>query len=155
MIRRVLDRVIGADNERRDFSESGQEDWYRHHKRALTSGQRAADAMRNGMGSWPFVITALCFLAMWVLSDGWGIDVFPWILLNLLLSCVAALQAPIILMAVKRADEVAAALAKHDADVNVEAEKRIEELQARIFVLENEKHDEILRGIDEILRTIR
>jgi len=124
--------------------------WHARHKSSLTFGQRAADVMRNGMGSWPFVLVSLIFLAAWMRWDAWGVDVFPWILLNLLLSCVAALQGAVLLIAAKRADEVAAALAKHDADVNVEAERRIEQLQVRIAVLENEKHDEILRGIAEI-----
>jgi uncharacterized membrane protein len=130
-------------------------DWHTHHKNGLTFGQRAADAMRNGMGSWPFVLLSLVFLAVWMRWDAWGVDVFPWILLNLLLSCVAALQGAILLIAAKRADQIAAALAKHDADVNIEAERRIEQLQLRIAVLENEKHDEILHGIAELRQELR
>jgi len=129
--------------------------WHAHHKEGLTFGQRAADLMRNGMGSWPFVLISLVFLAAWMRWDAWGADVFPWILLNLLLSCVAALQGAILLIAAKRADEVAAALAKHDADVNIESERRIELLQVRIAVLENEKHNEILRGIAELRHDLR
>ncbi len=75
---------------------------------------------------------------------------FKFFILNLLLSCVAALQGAILLIAAKRADEVAASLAHYDAEVNIEAEKRIEQLQIRIAVLENEKHNEILRGIADI-----
>ncbi len=72
--------------------------WARHpHVRSgadLTRGERAADAMRNGMGSWPFIFGALTFLAAWMLSDGAGTDLKPWIVLNLILSCLAGLMIP-------------------------------------------------------------
>jgi uncharacterized membrane protein len=131
------------------------DDWYPHHKDTLTLGQRAADLMRNGMGSWRFVMASIVFLAAWVRLDGGGLDPSPYFILNLLLSCVAALQGAVLLIAAKRADEVAASLARYDAEVNIESEKRIEQLQIRIAVLENEKHGEILRGITEILTEVR
>jgi uncharacterized membrane protein len=155
MIRRILNRLTRPDDERQEFSEAQQKDWYRHHKQTLTLGQRAADAMRNGMGSWRFVIASIVFLAAWVETDGAGFDPPPYFILNLLLSCVAALQGAILLIAAKRADEVAASLARYDAEVNIESEKRIEELQVRIAVLENEKHEEILDGIAEILAEMK
>ena len=59
----------------------------------LTLGERSADRLRNGMGSWAFVFAALLFLAVWMaFNRNVGFDPFPFILLNLLLSCVAALQ---------------------------------------------------------------
>ena len=59
----------------------------------LTRGERAADQMRNGMGSWPFVFVALVFLAVWMaFNRDTGFDPYPFILLNLVLSCIAALQ---------------------------------------------------------------
>ncbi len=119
--------------------------WHQRHRADLTCGQRAADAMRNGMGSWTFVASALVFLVAWIWSNGLGADLFPWILLNLLLSCVAALQGAVLLIAAKRADEVAAFLAKNDAEVNLSSEARIEDLQIKIARLENAKHDELLR----------
>ncbi len=155
MITRILDRLTRLNGGQRvDLSEAEQKNWYRHHKQALTCGQRAADGMRNGMGSWRFVVASIVFLATWIRWDGGGLDPAPYFILNLLLSCVAALQGAVLLIAAKRADEVAAALAKHDADVNIEAERRIEQLQVRIAVLENEKHDEILDGIAEINRAL-
>ncbi len=124
--------------------------WHQRHRETLTLGQRAADAMRNGMGSWTFVGAALVFLVVWIWSNGLGVDLFPWILLNLLLSCVAALQGAILLIAAKRADEVAAVLAHNDAEVNLSSEERIEDLQIRIARLENVKHNEILRELREL-----
>lgn len=61
----------------------------------LTRGERAADLLRNGMGSWSFVAAAILLLAIWMVGNGsTGFDPYPLILLNLVLSCLAALQAP-------------------------------------------------------------
>jgi uncharacterized membrane protein len=102
------------------------------HRAKLSMGDRAADKMRNGMGSWAFVFGSLFFLAGWTtLNSLHGIhhwDKFPFILLNLFLSMLAALQGAILLIAAKRADGISAAMAQHDYETNVHAEKEIEEL---------------------------
>jgi len=88
----------------------------------LTRGERAADLLRNGMGSWGFVLSALAFLAGWMIANGSeGFDPYPFILLNLILSCLAALQGAILLIAAKRADALSRALAEHDYETNLEA----------------------------------
>ena len=88
----------------------------------LTLGERAADVMRNGMGSWPFVFSALGFLTLWMIYNGrHGFDPYPFILLNLLLSCLAAMQGAILLIAAKRADTISSELAQHDFDLDKEA----------------------------------
>lgn len=75
----------------------------------LKLGERAADAVRNGMGSWAFVFVFTGFMAVWMgINDGHGFDPFPYILLNLMLSTLAAIQGAILLIAAKRADQVAA-----------------------------------------------
>ena len=80
----------------------------------LTLGERAADRLRNGMGSWSFVVTALVFLAGWMIGNGGdGFDPYPFILLNLILSCLAAMQGAILLIAARRADQISAELAAH------------------------------------------
>ena len=109
----------------------------------LTLGERAADAMRNGMGSWAFVFGALIFLSIWMLYNGkGGFDPYPFILLNLVLSCIAALQGAILLIAAKRADQISSELAKHTYEIDQEnlvltkeismLTKRIDELTAAI-----------------------
>lgn len=100
-----------------------QHSWHKHpHVRTaaqLTLGERAADRMRNGMGSWAFVFCAIAFLGIWMLMNGQhGFDPFPFILLNLILSCVAALQGAILLIAAKRQDQISSELAVHDYEVN-------------------------------------
>lgn len=83
------------------------------------------------MGSWAFVFGALTFLALWmVLNRNTGFDPYPFILLNLVLSCVAALQGAILLIAARRADQINAELAVHDYATNAEALEAIHRLEA-------------------------
>ncbi len=108
--------------------------WHRAHKESLTTGERAADKLRNGMGSWPFVFSFLLFMVVWAFLNTsaavnhW--DKYPFILLNLFLSMLAGLQGAILLIAAKRADGISAAMAEHDYKTNVEAKKEVEELMA-------------------------
>ena len=95
----------------------------------LTRGEQAADLLRNGMGSWAFVLIALAFLAGWMFANGSeGFDPYPFILLNLILSCLAALQGAILLIAAKRADGLSRDLAEHDYQTNVEAVRILKEI---------------------------
>ena len=107
----------------------------------LTLGQRAADRLRNGMGSWPFVFGALIFLAVWVIFNGdTGFDPFPFILLNLFLSCLAALQGAILLIAAKRSDAISAELAHHDFQTDKEALELLREIRPLLDQLLEEKN---------------
>jgi uncharacterized membrane protein len=102
-----------------------------HSEHELTTGQRAADALRNGMGSWPFVLGAMAFLGAWIAYNrNHGFDKYPFILLNLVLSCVAALQGAILLIAAKRQDQIASQLALHDYETNLEADQIIKQVHA-------------------------
>ncbi len=97
----------------------------------LSLGERAADRLRNGMGSWGFVFTALVFLAGWMAGNrGVGFDPYPFILLNLILSCVAALQGAILLIAARRSDQISAELATHDYQTNLDAADMIRHIEA-------------------------
>ncbi|NYI42128.1 DUF1003 domain-containing protein [Demequina lutea] len=106
--------------------------WHQAHKEHLTSGERAADSMRNFMGSWGFVTGFIVFMILWATANsvakGW--DPYPFILLNLFLSMLAGMQGAILLIAARRQDAIAAALAQHDYDTNVAAKKDIEMLLA-------------------------
>jgi len=99
----------------------------------LTLGERAADRLRNGMGSWGFVFAALLFLAGWMVGNrGSGFDPYPFILLNLILSCLAALQGAILLIAAKRADQISSELAAHDFAADQESDELIKEVRALV-----------------------
>ncbi len=111
--------------------------WRRHpavrHDGELTFGERSADRMRNGMGSWAFVIAALVFLAGWMtLNRGSGFDPYPFILLNLVLSCIAAMQGAILLIAARRSDQITAELAQHDYLTDMGAAAGIDELKIAV-----------------------
>ncbi len=118
----------------------------------LTFGERSADRLRNGMGSWIFVFGALVFLAIWMLGNGLRgrpFDPYPFILLNLVLSCLAALQGAILLIAAKRSDQVSAELAQHDYETDVKAEERVEALGTAIAELYAE-HQRLHRQIADL-----
>lgn len=111
----------------------GTRNWHVEHQHSLTRGERAADGLRNGMGSWPFIGAFVTVMLLWaglntfVLARGaW--DPYPYILLNLFLSMLAGLQGAILLIAAKRQDAIAAAMAQHDYDTNVAAKSEIERL---------------------------
>lgn len=108
------------------------DNWHDVHRTELTRGERAADVLRNGLGSWVFVGVFILFMALWAVVNvvvvPW--DPYPFILLNLFLSMLAGLQGAILLIAAKRQDAIAAALARHDFETDVSAKVQIEELMA-------------------------
>jgi len=102
----------------------------------LTLGERAADRLRNGMGSWTFVFGSLLFLTGWMLGNrSSGFDPYPFILLNLVLSCLAAMQGAILLIAAKRADSISSELAAHDYAADVESAATVREVRALVRAL--------------------
>jgi len=111
----------------------------------LTTGERAADAMRNGMGSWAFVGAFGLFLLTWVIANSvfrlfsssgrHGFDPYPYILLNLFLSMLAAIQGAILLIAAKRSDQIASLLAEHDYETDTHAFERIDAVYANVVEL--------------------
>ncbi|SDS33866.1 DUF1003 domain-containing protein [Agrococcus carbonis] len=107
-----------------------EDNWHSRHKDDRTFGQRAADVLRNGMGSWTFIGVFLLLMVAWmVLNERWvGWDPFPFILLNLMLSLLAGLQGAILLISAKRQDAISAALAQHDFETDVAAEEEIARL---------------------------
>ncbi len=125
--------------------------WHEKHRKTRTRGQRAADIMRNGMGSWPFVGGFLIFMVIWAVLNTRGVtwDPYPYILLNLLLSTLAGLQGAILLIAAKRQDSIAAALAQHDYETNTSAKADIE----RVLKL-NTEHTLMIQELQEILRRL-
>ena len=105
----------------------------------LTFGQRVADKMASVAGSWPFIIIFCVILACWialnVLMAVRAFDPYPFILLNLALSCLAAIQAPIIMMSQNRQNEKDRAKADSDYRVNLKSEIILEDLHQKIDLL--------------------
>jgi len=95
-----------------------------------TLGERAADHMRHGMGSWPFVFGFVVFMTAWMFvnsNTNHPFDAYPFILLNLMLSTLAGLQGAILLIAAKRADRISAELAKYHLEVSEATKQMLEE----------------------------
>ncbi len=114
-----------------------------------TFGQRVADRVATFGGSWTFIISFMCFLFCWIGINVFflynkGFDPYPFILLNLILSCIAALQAPIIMMSQNRQEEKDRERAKKDFIVNLKAEKEIRLLQDKLDHILKHQHQELI-----------
>ena len=116
-----------------------------------TLGQRVADKVATFGGSWTFIIIFFTFLLIWMFLNFWmlhnkGFDPYPFILLNLILSCLAAIQAPIIMMSQNRQEDKDRERAEHDYKINLKAELEIKLLSEKIdhlLVHQNKKLLEI------------
>jgi uncharacterized membrane protein len=128
--------------------------WHQRHLDTLSFGQRLADKVANGMGSWKFIIIQTILVAVWMIFNfvafiyHW--DPYPFILLNLLFSTQAAYAAPIIMMAQNRQSERDRAQAQADFETNVAAKKEIEDLQITLANIEADKLDKIIRLLEEM-----
>jgi len=128
----------------------------------LTVGQRVADRVASFGGSWTFILIFSGVIAVWVVVNARSqapVDPFPFILLNLLLSCLAAIQAPVIMMSQNREAAKDRLDAQHDYEVNLKAELEIGALHAKLDELRDaqwrtlielqERQMAILQRLDE------
>ena len=131
--------------------------WLDKHRETLTYGQRIADAVANGMGSWAFIIGQSVFVVIWMALNVVGFirhwDVYPFILLNLIFSTQAAYAAPIIMMAQNRQGQRDRVQAQADYDTNIEAKLEIESLQVQLTKIETEKLDKIMAMLEEMKKS--
>jgi uncharacterized membrane protein len=114
-------------------------------EKVLTTGQRIADKVATFGGSWTFIILFGVFIFIWItLNVYWflnkGFDPYPFILLNLILSCIAALQAPVIMMSQNRQEEKDRDRAKKDYMINLKSELEVRTLHEKIdhFVMDQQ-----------------
>ena len=103
----------------------------------LTLGQRLADQIATFGGSWFFILSFFLFILVWLAANIWWLatrpfDPFPFILLNLILSCIAAIQAPIIMMSQNRQEQKDRKRSEHDYKINLKAELEIQLLNEKI-----------------------
>ena len=105
-------------------------------KEKYTLGQRAADSIAKFAGSWAFIFSFSGVLILWmvvnVLLAAGAFDPYPFILLNLVLSCVAAIQAPLIMMSQNRQEEKDRRRAENDYKVNLKTDIMIEDLYDKV-----------------------
>ena len=102
----------------------------------ITFGQRASDKLAEFAGSWFFIIAFTLFLLIWVLINTYFLknpfDPYPFIMLNLVLSCVAAIQAPLIMMSQKRQEQKDRERAEDDFKINLKCEIILENLHRKL-----------------------
>lgn len=103
-------------------------------------GDKASDWLTNSVGSWSFIISFLVFLGLWMIVNVYAWvnvwDPYPFILLNLVLSCLAAIQAPIIMMSQNRAAQKDRQRAEYDYAVNRKSAREIENLKKQLNRIE-------------------
>ena len=101
-----------------------------------TFGQRAADAVAKFAGSWAFIFSFVALMVIWMVLNlilaVHAFDAFPFVLLNLVLSCIAAIQAPLIMMSQNRQEEKDRRRAENDYKVNLKTEIMIEDLYDKV-----------------------
>jgi uncharacterized membrane protein len=155
--REVIDSIRGREilAERPDSEE--EED------RAATFGERLSDKISGFGGSWKFILLFSGFLTVWILLNvlhlfgGKAVDPYPFILLNLLLSCIAALQAPVIMMSQHRQEGHDRKRAMQDYQINLKAELEIRHLHEKIdhlLLSHSERLMEIQQYQTELLQRI-
>ncbi len=105
----------------------------------LTFGQRVSDKIAGFGGSWLFILSFVAVLTIWITANALlaakAFDPYPFILLNLILSCIAALQAPVIMMSQSRQEARDRAHAENDYKVNLKAELEIRHLHEKMDYL--------------------
>jgi uncharacterized membrane protein len=136
-------------------------------KEKMTTGQRISDQVARFGGSWSFIISFSVILFAWIIfnsiaSDANKFDPFPFILMNLVLSTIAALQAPVIMMSQNRTEEKDRKRNENDYIINLKAELQVRSLHKKIDLMQKEqmkvlyetqaKQLELLEKIEKELR---
>ncbi len=132
-----LDRQVVESIARQDTISENSEDEFAEKR---TIGEKLSDHLSSFGGSWSFLISFGCILVLWMalnvaLGESRAFDSYPFILLNLVLSCIAAVQAPIIMMSQKRQEAKDRLRAFNDYRVNLKAELEIQHLHEKIDYL--------------------
>ena len=149
LIKLILeDNTIAAEEEevlQLLLREHVSKDLISEHEGNLTIGQRAADGLAKFAGSWGFIIIFFVILLAWIAINvvflSKPFDPYPFILMNLILSCLAAIQAPIIMMSQNRQEEIDRLRAKNDFKVNLKAEIIIEDLHQKMDALIEQQNE--------------
>lgn len=143
VLHRLIERLSVSRNANRQFEDN------------LTFGQKLADRIAVFVGSWTFIILFVVLLLTWIVLNtfiltrfGKAFDLYPYILLNLMLSMIAALQAPLIMMSQNRQAAKDRVEAEHDYEVNLKAELEILALHEKLDTLREKQWAE-LTGIQQ------
>jgi uncharacterized membrane protein len=142
----ALDREVAKSIAEHDTIAENIEDVYDDHR---SIGDRLADNLAKFGGSWYFLIGFGIFLACWMALNvliyaKWSFDPYPFIFLNLMLSCLAAIQAPVILMSQRRAEKKDRLRAESDYRVNLKAELEIRHLHEKLDYLVSKQWERLM-----------
>lgn len=126
---------------------------------SITRGQRLADRVAAFGGSWAFIILFLAVLVAWIIFNmasppGERFDPYPFILMNLVLSCIAALQAPVIMMSQNRQEEKDRKRAENDYLINLKAELELRSLHQKMDLLIQEEVHAMAENQEKMLRSL-
>lgn len=155
--------VVDAIKNNSILSENIQDDM----EAQLTFGQKLADKIAMFGGSWTFIIVFFSFILIWIMINIWVLvtkpfDPYPFILLNLILSCLASIQAPIIMMSQNRQEQKDRQRSEHDYKINLKAELEIKLISEKIdhlLVHQSKKLLEIQQVqtdyLDDLMKEIR
>ena len=162
-VSKLENEVIHAIQANKFLSENIEEDL----SEPVTFGQRMADRIASFGGSWTFILVFFSFIAGWMILNIWLLatrpfDPYPFIMLNLVLSCLAAIQAPIIMMSQNRQEEKDRRRSEHDYKINLKAEIEIRLLHEKLdhlMIHQNKRLLEIQQVqsdyLEDILRNVK
>jgi uncharacterized membrane protein len=149
LVNRILGQEIEADQEGEELihlllNSTVSQNTNHHHRDTLTAGELVADKIAKVAGSWGFIFLFVAFLVLWILGNVYllsrAYDPYPFILLNLFLSCVAALQAPVIMMSQNRQEQKDRLRAENDYKINLKSEILVEDLHIKLDqLIENQQ----------------
>ena len=126
-------------------------------KEKISFGQKAADAVARFAGSWAFIFSFVAGMIIWmvlnILLSAKAFDAYPFILLNLVLSCIAAIQAPLIMMSQNRQEAKDRKRAESDYRINLKSEFLIDELYKKLQSV-SETQKAIIKRIDELQKSV-
>jgi uncharacterized membrane protein len=152
--RKVMKHIADKTNISRNINDEFSEN--------LTLGQKIADKVASFGGSWTFILIFITVLVAWVVLNsvilirgGKPFDPFPYILLNLFLSMIAAIQAPVIMMSQNRHAQKDRLDANHDYEVNLKSELEILSLHEKVDELRARQWDELVRMQQEQIKLLQ
>ncbi len=139
--KRLMDKIRKRERVSRNVNEL--------HDQQLTFGERIADRLADVAGSWGFILGFLALIALWIAVNSFLLlqrpwDPYPFILLNLILSLLAGLQAPVIMMSQNRQEAKDRIRSEHDYEVNLKAEMEIEQLHSKLDTLREKQWSELV-----------
>ena len=143
VIRILLDKTVSANVHKMQSEQA-------------TFGTRMSDKLAEVAGSWPFILTMLSIILIWILFNSVAafkiFDPYPYIFLNLVLSCIAAVQAPVIMMSQNRQEQKDRIRAENDYRVNLKSEIIIEDIHTKLeyLIKAQKKREERFPKVEDV-----